>query len=123
MMNPAWPERIDCGHVRTSQENGRKTDLWQSRIASGFWPAAKTGKGVSGWLLCPRVHARPIAVIASVNDDEEIGACRRRRPTQVRSRGGLSRFVTYDIDLATNSRDIIGAQDFLQNAECDGANS
>src|ERR1035438_406744 len=69
-----------------------------------------------------RVHARPIAVIESVND-EEIGACRRRRPTQVRSRGGLFRFVTYDIDLATKSRDIIGAQDFLQNAECDGANS
>ena len=51
------------------------------------------------------------------------GACRRRRPTQVRSRGDLSRFLTYDIDLATKSRDIIGAQDFLQNAECDGAHS
>ena len=122
MMDLTWPKRIDCGQVRASQQNGRKTDLWQSRIAPGFWPAAKTGKGVSGWLLCPRVHARPIAVIASVND-EEIGACRRRRPTQVRSRGGLSRFVTYDIDLATKSRDIIGAQDFLQNAEWDGANS
>ena len=55
--------------------------------------------------------------------DKEIGACRRRRPTQVRSRGGLSRFVTYDIDLATKSRDIIGAPDFLQNAECNGVNS
>jgi hypothetical protein len=55
--------------------------------------------------------------------NKEIGACRRRRPTRVRSRGGLSRFVTYDIDLATKSRDIIGAPDFLQNAECNGVNS
>jgi hypothetical protein len=50
-------------------------------------------------------------------------ALRRRWLTQVRSRGGLSGFVKYDIDLATKSRDIIGTLDFLQTAECDGGNS
>ena len=39
------------------------------------------------------------------------------------TRAGSRSLVRYDIDLATKSRDIIGAQGVIQNAECDGANS
>ena len=37
-MNPAWPETIDSGHTQERLEDGRKTGLYQSRFAAGFWP-------------------------------------------------------------------------------------
>jgi hypothetical protein len=55
---------------RTSRSDGQ-TDIGNSEIEEGFWPATGTNENVSGWAVCAGVHARPADV--AVTDARHAG--------------------------------------------------
>jgi catechol 2,3-dioxygenase-like lactoylglutathione lyase family enzyme len=42
MMNPAWPERIACGHAPGVSKNAHRQGLRKEQITEGFWPGKNT---------------------------------------------------------------------------------
>jgi hypothetical protein len=54
----AWPQTIVFGHSGASLGDGRKTGLFETEIAKGFWPPASPAENTApGRPLCPRFYA------------------------------------------------------------------
>jgi hypothetical protein len=49
-MNPAWPERIDCGQVGASLQNARPTGLSEGKSGNVLSGAARMNGKRLGWL-------------------------------------------------------------------------